>query len=158
MDGVVADFDKAINSFCPDLRNAEKYPTQELRGKKVDEICFKNPRIFNHLVPIEGALKYVSLLDQKFDIYFLSTPMWLVPDSFTGKRIWLEMMFDKIAEKKLILTHRKDLCIGDFLVDDRFAHGVDKFKGEHIHFGSDKFPDWKTTYDYLESQYQPLNA
>ncbi len=46
------------------------------------------------------------------------------------------------ARKKLILTHRKDLNIGDFLVDDRTKNGAGEFMGEFIQFGTDKFPDW----------------
>ena len=52
----------------------------------------------------------------------------------------------------MILTHNKNLSIGDFLVDDRLKNGVDKFKGEHIHFGTEKFPDWEVTLKYLLSK------
>ena len=38
---------------------------------------------------------------------------------------------------------------GDYLIDDRLANGVNLFKGEHIHFGSDKFPDWESVCSYL---------
>lgn len=39
--------------------------------------------------------------------------------------------------------------IGDFLIDDRICNGVENFSGYHIHFGSEKFPNWEVTYDYL---------
>ena len=32
-------------------------------------------------------------------------------------------------------THRKDLLIGDYLIEDRLANGAKDFKGELINFG-----------------------
>ena len=59
------------------------------------------------------------------------------------------MYFGNKARKRLILTHRKDLNIGDFLVDDRTKNGAGEFKGELIQFGIDKFPDWAAVKKYL---------
>jgi 5'-nucleotidase len=53
------------------------------------------------------------------------------------------------AYKRLILTHHKNLNKGGFLIDDRTKNGADKFEGEHIHFGTEKFPDWKTVMEYI---------
>jgi hypothetical protein len=39
--------------------------------------------------------------------------------------------------------------MGDFLIDDRIANGVADFTGEHIHFGTERFPTWKEVLDYL---------
>jgi 5'(3')-deoxyribonucleotidase len=75
--------------------------------------------------------------------------MWALPESYSGKRIWLEKHFGESIKKRLILSHRKDLLMGDYLIDDRLRHGVTEFKGEHIHFGTDKFPDWEAVLDYL---------
>lgn len=143
MDGVVADFDKAIKSLSP-------HTDTKAFSKEVDDICAKNPLIFHTLEPMENAIESVKELANHFEVYFLSTAMWHVPESYTAKRLWLEQHFGDFAEKKLILTHRKDLVIGDYLVDDRIRHGVENFKGVHIHFGSEKFPDWKTTLIHLK--------
>jgi 5'-nucleotidase len=149
MDGVIANFDKGIKDICPDLQTSDEYPDYESRSLKVDSICEANPDIFHNLEPIEGAIDAVNKLFDEFDVYFLSTPMWNVPMSFMGKRIWLEKHFGEKAKKRLILTHRKDLNIGDYLVDDRTRNGAGEFTGEHIHFGTEAFPDWITTYQYL---------
>jgi hypothetical protein len=29
------------------------------------------------------------------------------------------------------------------------VNGAGEFKGEHIHFGQEKFPDWKSVLEYL---------
>lgn len=149
MDGVIADFDKAIKTFCPELQTSDYFPDYEARSKQVDKICESNPDIFHNLEPMKDAISSVNVLFEKYEVYFLSTPMWNVPSSFTGKRIWIENHFGEKATKRLILTHRKDLNIGRFLVDDRLRNGVDKFTGEHIHFGTEKFPDWNATLAYL---------
>jgi len=150
MDGVIADFDFAINKICPILDTSEYYPTYEERSKKIDEIVESNLDIFYNLPPIEGAIDAVNKLFDLFDVYFLSTPMWAIPESYIGKRIWIEKHFGEKAEKRLILTHRKDLNIGHFLVDDRLKNGVSEFNGEHIHFATNNFPNWSITFDYLE--------
>ena len=37
----------------------------------------------------------------------------------------------------MIITHRKDLLIGDYLIDDRLANGAKDFKGKLLRFGYD---------------------
>ena len=53
-----------------------------------------------------------------------------------------------------ILTHQKNLNSGDYLIDDRTARGTDLFAGEHIHFGTENFPDWNSVMQYLRSKEQ----
>lgn len=151
MDGVLADFDHAIKQHCPELETSDIFPDYESREAKVNAICESNPDIFHNLITIPGAINAVKRLDEIYDIYFLSTPMENVPLSYAGKRVWLEKHFGKIAYKKLILTHRKDLAIGHYLVDDRTRNGAGEFTGEHIHFGSPRYINWDTTLFYLES-------
>ena len=47
------------------------------------------------------------------------------------------------------MSHNKNLNIGDYLIDDRTANGAGQFKGEHIHFGTEQFPDWDSVLKYL---------
>lgn len=141
MDGVIADFKKEVintssithEDFCNGGFSCENL---------VDQHCEQYPNIFYNLPPIENAIDSVMQLFNTFDIYFLSTPMYNVPQSYTDKRLWLEKHFGEKAKKRLILTHRKDLCIGDILIDDRLVNGVSEFKGLFIHFGTEKFPNW----------------
>lgn len=150
MDGVVADFMKFIYQLCPDIDNKEIYD-DDTRHKLVDQLCADNRHVFDVLEPMENgkSIEIVKELSNYYDIYFLSTPMWHVEESYMHKRIWLERYFGDIAYQKLILSHRKDLLMGEFLIDDRIKHGVDKFMGEHIHYGTDKFPNWEVIKEYL---------
>lgn len=150
MDGVIADFEKSIITFCPEIATNEQYQDVKKRDAKIDFICETNLEFFHNLLPIEGAIDAVIKLFDFYEVFFLSTPMWDVPHSFTGKRIWIERHFGILGKKKLILSHRKDLNIGDFLVDDRTHNGAGAFQGQHIHFGTDEFPNWEVTYKYLK--------
>jgi len=147
MDGVIADFDKGVKKYNPDAF-ASDYDTN---FHAVNTVCEANPHIFSELHPIEGSIEAVKKLFPLYEIYFLSTPMWNVPQSFMCKRLWIDKHFGPNAEKKLILTHRKDLNVGDLLVDDRLWNGAGEFKGIHIHFGTDKFPNWDITFKHLEN-------
>ncbi|WP_418262226.1 5' nucleotidase, NT5C type [Flavobacterium faecale] len=152
MDGVLADFDKALESYDSEINNLnhENDAGQaKIRNNKVDMICEANENFFHEIPPINSAIENVTRLFEKFDIYFLSTPMWNAPHSFTGKRIWIEKHFGEMASKRLILTHRKDLNIGEYIIDDRICNGVEHFTGTHIHFGSDEFPNWEIIARYL---------
>lgn len=148
MDGVIADFDDAISQIDPNL-DIKDGPNWEGRSLRVDAIIKEHPSMFRFLKPIEGAIEAVKKLDDKYDIMFLSTPVWSEPESYSGKRIWLEKHFGDLAKHKLILTKRKELNIGDYLIDDTTRNGVLEFKGEHIHFGTEKFPTWKEVLEYL---------
>lgn len=147
MDGVVADFDAEIKRIHPNIDQIELSST---RSQLVDEVAESNPTLFENLNLIEGAKDAVIRLNELYEVYFLSTPMWNVPESFMGKRLWLAKTFGELATKKLILTHRKDLNIGHYLVDDRLKNGAADFSGMHIHFRTPKFPDWATTMMFLE--------
>jgi len=56
-----------------------------------------------------------------------------------------------MAYKRLILSHHKHLNKGDYIIDDRTKNGVEHFEGEHIHFGTEQFPDWDSVCGYLVS-------
>lgn len=99
--------------------------------------------------PVKGAQEAFQKLSLVYKCYIVSTPVWSNPECWKEKRLWVEKYLGKQAEKRLVLTHHKNLIRGDYLIDDSFTHGVDKFKGEHIHFGSKKFDSWKKILDYL---------
>ncbi len=150
MDGVVASFAGAIATLDPKLQLEDSGPGYEERSKRCTDLCIANPRIFKDLEPMKGANEAIQVLKRHFEIYFLSTPMWDVPESYTDKRLWLESHYGQWAHKRLILTHRKDLNWGDFLIDDTKRNGVEGFQGEHIHIFTDpQFPDWRSVTNYL---------
>jgi len=147
LDGVVVDFELGL------IHAAGTYGLKDINNPDmVDELILKTPNFYEHLPPIPGAVEAAKTLFQFYDVYFLSTPMWGDPRSYTGKRIWVEKHFGELATKKLILTHRKDLLIGDYLIDDRTKHGAKYFTGVHIHFGEGIFKGWPETLAFLEKE------
>jgi 5'(3')-deoxyribonucleotidase len=139
LDGVIADFISAMHS----------HPLREI--PPYDEHPDTIPNIFRNLNPLPNSIQAVNTLlnSDKYEIYFLSTAPWNNPSAWTDKRLWLEEQFGDVINRKLILTHRKDLMKGDILIDDRPNNGADKFQGEWIQFGSDKFPNWNEILNYL---------
>lgn len=139
LDGVIANFISAMHS----------HPLREI--PPYDEHPDTIPNIFQNLNPLPNSIQAVNTLlnSDKYEIYFLSTAPWNNPSAWTDKRLWLEEQFGDIVNRKLILTHRKDLIRGDILIDDRPNNGADKFQGEWIRFGSEKFPNWNEILKYL---------
>lgn len=139
MDGVLADFGKTI-------KNNPQAKTNEFKDHP-DNI----PGIFEHLEPIEGAIEAVEKLNNsgQYELFILTTAPWHNPTAWMHKRLWIERYFGEVFYKKIIITHRKDLLIGDYLIDDRTANGAGNFKGTHLHFGWDyvnnkfnTYPSW----------------
>ena len=58
---------------------------------------------------------------------------------------------DDVFHKRMIITHCKNLCQGDYLIDDRGKNGTSEFKGEWLHFASERFPGWDSILTYLLS-------
>jgi 5'(3')-deoxyribonucleotidase len=139
MDGVLVDFQSGIDQLSPGT--AETFKGRE------DEV----PLIFDLMSPMAGALESFLWLRQNFDTYILSTAPWHNPEAWAGKRRWVETHLGVAAEKRLILSHHKNLCKGDFLIDDRTARGADKFEGQLLRFGTSAFPNWKSVIDHLEN-------
>jgi 5'(3')-deoxyribonucleotidase len=65
--------------------------------------------------------------------------------------LWVQAHLGDGAHKRLILTHNKNLNMGDFLIDDQTNNGSDGFGGEHVHFGSGRYPDWPSVMEYMRS-------
>ena len=139
MDNVLVNFQSGINA----LTNEEK----EAFKDDLDDV----PGIFSKMKPVEGAIDAYKELSKHFDVYILSTAPWNNPSAWTDKLLWVQKYLGDLAYKRLILTHNKNLNAGDFLIDDRTANGAGEFKGEHIHFLSERFKNWDDVLGYLIS-------
>ncbi len=149
MDGVLVDFGKAKRMFF------ENYP-EILRAYKgrPDQI----PGIFKDPEPIEGAIEAVNKLAEadRYELFIATTAPWRNPEAAMHKRLWLEEHFEDLFVKRMFITHRKDLLIGDYLIDDRVKNGAGEFKGELIRFGWsyeekkwNEYPTWDSVLERL---------
>ena len=137
MDNVLVDFKTGIEKLDD--------PTFiEFEGR-YDEV----PGIFGMMEPMNGAIAAYKMLAEKFDTYILSTSPWGNDTAASDKVRWVKKHLGEVAYKRLILSHHKHLNKGDYIIDDRTKNGVEHFEGEHIHFGTAKFPDWERVISYL---------
>ena len=139
MDNVLVDFQSAEPLLSPQV-------LKEYDGN-LDEI----PGIFSLMAPLPGAIDAFNELSVLFDAYILSTAPWENPSAWSDKLLWVKRHLGAAAHKRLILSHHKNLNRGDFLVDDRTKHGARDFVGMHIHFRTERFPDWPTVTAFLRN-------
>lgn len=133
MDGVLANFEKA----------KENHPDFGKKGFRPDLTLD-----FSKFEIMSGAKEAVDeLLDMGHDIFIATTPPWNHPDAWGQKRNWVEKHLPKL-KRKMFLTHRKDLLIGDILIDDSTYRNQRDFKGEFIHFGKHGM-DWSYTVNMI---------
>lgn len=140
MDGTLVDFRSGLRKLG--LPEDEGFPGDEVEG------------IFELMDPMPGALEAVHELAGHFELFILSTSPWNNPTALPGKLAWLKLHLGAGEEnpfyKQVVFSHRKDLNVGDFLIDDRPGHrGADRFTGELIPFGTPTFPDWARVTAYL---------
>lgn len=143
------DMDNVLVNFQSGIDRLDEATKQAYEGH-IDDV----PGIFALMDPMPGAIEAVKKLRERYDLYILSTAPWNNPTSCNDKLAWVKKHFggekDDVFYKRLILTHHKNLCHGDYLIDDRPDKcGVDKFTGEVIHFGSERFPGWDAVVEYL---------
>ena len=139
MDNVLVDFQSGLDQ--------ESEETKAKYANHLDEI----PGLFLKMKPMPGAIEAVYKLKEHYDLFILSTAPWNNISAWSDKVTWIKKYFkdQDVFYKKIIITHHKNLCKGDYLIDDRDKNGVSEFEGEWIHFGSERFPDWDSVLRYL---------
>ena len=134
MDGVITDFKQG----------------QEYQGYKLS----KRPDLvvnYRTLPVMEGAIKAVAKLNADHEVFIASTPPWTRPEVWGHKREWIEEHFPYL-KRKLILTHRKDLLIGDVLIDDTRFRGQPDFQGNWFWFNKDwSNRNWNACLEYIKT-------
>ncbi len=137
MDNVLVDFQSEIDKQDDATLNAYEGHYDDILG------------IFSLMGPMPGAIEAVKSLNVNCDIYILSTAPWNNPSAWSDKLEWVKHNLGEDFKKRLILSNHKDLCKGDFIIDDRPYHGVASFDGVWIELGSEKFPDWDSVRVYI---------
>lgn len=143
MDNVLADFEGYVKH---DLSDEIKRSTKHL-----DEI----PGIFAQFPVVDGAKEALIVLQEKYELFILSTSPWNNPTALQDKQNWLKFHFGNMFHKHVIFTHQKNLCIrpGAWLVDDRPNHGAYLFGDHWLHFGRlGKYKTWNEIKDFLLKQ------
>lgn len=149
MDGVIVDFGAAIKDWF------NKHPHLEERYKDFPDHI---QGLFRNAPPIEGAIESINKLAEsgKYELFIATSAPWGNAGSAMDKRYWIEDHFGNLFHKKMFITHRKDLLMGDYLIDDRTKNGAGDFNGQLLQFGINwennqvnQFPTWQSILDYL---------
>ena len=135
MDGVIADFEKAA-----DAGNYTSRPDLYVDYRNLDVI--------------DGAIEAVAKLNADHEVFIASTPPWLRPEVWGHKREWIGEHFPDL-KRQIILTHRKDLLIGDILIDDSRFRGQPNFQGEWYWFNKNwDNRNWKACLEWIYKEYK----
>ena len=149
MDGVLVDFGKAIEDWFishPHLEERYKTFPDHIQG------------LFRIAPPMKGAIEAVKKLHEsgKYELMIATSAPWGNPQSNSDKRFWIEDYFGDMFHKKMFITHRKDLLMGDYLIDDRVKNGAGEFSGELLQFGINwedgkegPYPNWDSILEKL---------
>ena len=139
MDGVIADFEKASNEF------------QRIHGKTNRPDKWVD---YRNLDVIEGAIEAVAKLNADHEVFIASTPPWTRPEVWGHKREWIGEHFPYL-KRNIILTHRKDLLIGDILIDDSRYRGQPDFQGEWYWFNKNwNNRNWEACIEWIYKEYR----
>ena len=139
MDGVIADFEKASDEF------------QRIHGKTNRPDKWVD---YRNLDVIEGAIEAVAKLNADHEVFIASTPPWTRPEVWGHKREWIGEHFPYL-KRRIILTHRKDLLIGDILIDDSRFRGQPDFQGEWFWFNKNwNNKNWGACLEWIYKEYK----
>jgi len=92
-----------------------------LTGLTEEEVLrpLRTPGFFQNLEPKNGAVLAVkSLIRKGYDVCIVSALMSKCPGCAGEKIEWLDKYFSMIPEKNVIFAYRKNLVVGDILIDD----------------------------------------
>jgi len=128
MDGVLVNLESEINLWFgnhPHLKERYKDCPDEIPG------LFRNP------YPLEGAVDAIKQLSEcgKYELVIATAAPWGNPEAAMDKRYWIERYFGPLFKKQMVITHRKNLLIGDYLIDDKLSNGAADFDGTLLRFG-----------------------
>ena len=141
MDGVIANFEKAAENVALE-KGVPKLSRPDL---------FVN---YRNLDVIEGAIEAVAKLNADHEVFIASTPPWTRPEVWGHKREWIGEHFPYL-KRRIILTHRKDLLIGDILIDDSRYRGQPDFQGEWFWFNKNwNNKNWEACIEWIYKEYK----
>lgn len=146
MDDTIADFIGSERLFVIGIR-ADTWPASPS--------AMYQKGFFRELNPIDGAKEALRKLlsCEHLDIHILTKPVFDSPHSYSEKAEWIAEHFPELVSK-IVMSQRKELCHGHFLVDDHIGWKESwelATGGEYIHFNprSDRKRQWNEIAEYI---------
>lgn len=116
------------------------------RTRPVLFICLSD-RIVHHS---SGLPKACRLLSRSYDLRVAALPPYNAPQQWAETVRWCEENLGVPVWNRVVLTPRKNLLLGDYLIDaEPDRDGAADFMGTVIPFGSDTFRTWEEVLTYF---------
>jgi 5'-nucleotidase len=150
MDGVIVDLQSGINQWG--LDNPTLYKKYYKDSPDTIPNLFKDPK------PIDKSIVSVLKLIEsgKYEIFIATASPNDNDTAASEKILWIKKYFGDLFDRKIFILHRKDLLIGDYLIDDMKRNGDADFKVELLSFGYNyetnevnEYPDWDSILEKL---------
>lgn len=136
MDGVIADFDKAMQETS-------------MSGKSLKMVR----GIYQSLDIVDGAKDGIAfLLDKGFKLQVATKIPDNNPYAATEKLLWLNEHFPELIPNVTITNDKGSLgSVDDFIIDDRIHKAnICNFKGTVLHFGiNGQYSNWQDIMDFF---------
>ena len=101
--------------------------------------------------PYGSAVKAFAALSRHYTPYVLISTSFNEPERLPALYRWVEKKLGVPAWNRIIVTNRKDMVLGDYLIDrypERLA--TEEFMGTVLHFGEEPFKTWEEVLTYFE--------
>lgn len=172
IDGTIADWEQKFID-----RMTQKYPHIELlhhgtrtvadrekekyiRSQPETQEVLASEGFYRTLEWLDNAKEAILKLEEAgHDVYFCSMPSKINPTSASEKLLWIEEGLGEEWVNKVILTYRKDLVDGDFLIDDHVQPKTNLTRWEQILYTQSynahiphtlRFRDWNNYEELLD--------
>lgn len=101
--------------------------------------------------PCGSAVKAFARLTRHYKPYVLVTNPVNAPERLPELFRWVEKKIGVPAWDRIIVSNRKDMLLGDYLLD-RYPErlGTSDFMGTVLHFGEDPFKTWEDVLTYFD--------
>lgn len=101
--------------------------------------------------PCGSAVKAFASLSARYSPYVLISNDFNSPDNLPEMYRWIERHIGVAAWDRVIVSNRKDMLLGDYLIDrhpERLCSA--NFLGTVLHFGEDPFRTWEEVLTYFD--------
>lgn len=107
-------------------------------------------------LPVQGAVNAYMHLSQSYDTYVLASAPYNTPEAWSEPVRWAETHLGTVAWDKVVVSNRKDLILGDYIIDRHTdSYRLQDSMGTVIGYGSDPYRTWDdivTFFDRLAGQ------
>ncbi len=142
-----------LHSVIPVIRWIDD--RQNHRERRIIYLCIEETLEHNGN-PRPSMQKAYRYLIEHYDVYIVASSTGgsgnLAPDDSDYARHMHEWTFENLgvaAHNRLILTNRKNLLYGDYLIDALTTNGSTDFLGTRIPFADDTFKTWEEVIEYF---------